>query len=303
MIASTQGSALCATHTNPNPLPSDCVKAADQTYKGVVDLTSRVHVGTPVEKSPMQFDVPYDVIDKAGNAARAWRHVVIEEVDLAEYETLIRAEVATEKKREIQLAVDKALQRERQKRVEPVCTNSRSTGSSQHQCDCPESSSQQVDCERYCDERDGRDRSCPSFLQQAIGYFALAGVAESALLGVILVITGFVFMKVLGGIASLFGNSGSITPGAGTTAAAPAVNIYQMPQTPGVPTTQRSFFSDPSQRIDRRQVESGLFSPAENRLQHGSNFDSPYLPRRNETQGAAANSLNGGFYDDSIYQQ
>lgn len=86
IIEATSGAELCATSSNRNVRPADCVRAEDHTYKGKVDLASRVSVGEPVPKDGsrlLQWRVPYDVIDDAGNRAETvWRDVIVEEVDI-----------------------------------------------------------------------------------------------------------------------------------------------------------------------------------------------------------------------------
>jgi hypothetical protein len=148
------GAELCATQFNPAPNASDCVIAYDETYKGRVDLTRSVVVGEPVKKSALRWSVPYNVKDAAGNSATTvWRDVLVEEVDLASVETRIREEVLQQKKAEIQLAVDKALEAERRKGERgardrktpvqcPVCPK----------CDNP-GISDESSCQAVCDAR------------------------------------------------------------------------------------------------------------------------------------------------------
>lgn len=116
MIQSTAGAELCATHTRTHPHPNHCVHAIDKTHKGEVDLSSSVIVGDPVSfsSSPFEWRVPYNVIDNAGNAANTvWRDVLVEEVDLASMEQIIRNEVLADRDREIKEAVQSALAEER----------------------------------------------------------------------------------------------------------------------------------------------------------------------------------------------
>jgi hypothetical protein len=116
LIQSTSGAELCASFTNPKPKPSECVNAFDMTYKGRVDLSDEVKVGVPVRKSPLRWSVPYDVKDKAGNAAvTVWRDIVVEEVDILDIETRIRNEAMQYQKEEVQRAVDRAVKEERRK--------------------------------------------------------------------------------------------------------------------------------------------------------------------------------------------
>eukprot|EP00522_Entomoneis_paludosa_P006402 CAMPEP_0172452704 /NCGR_PEP_ID=MMETSP1065-20121228/10284_1 /TAXON_ID=265537 /ORGANISM="Amphiprora paludosa, Strain CCMP125" /LENGTH=900 /DNA_ID=CAMNT_0013204809 /DNA_START=144 /DNA_END=2846 /DNA_ORIENTATION=- len=116
MIRQTAGAELCATHNQTRPDASDCVKAYDQTYKGRVDLSREVVVGDPTQTSMLQWRVPYDVTDSAGNKAETiWRDIVVEEVDLSDVEAKVRREMLREKDSEIHKAVDKAVADERRK--------------------------------------------------------------------------------------------------------------------------------------------------------------------------------------------
>lgn len=162
MILSTAGAELCATHSKPNPSPSDCVKATDHTYKGNVDLSSRVMVGEPVQKSSNHWVVSYNVMDDAGNAAKTvWRDVRIEEVDLFEDENKLRAQMQAEKEAEIKEAVKTALEKERASvQVDSVTrgdrVKNRKTGKCPEcpQCKCPtDGSFNTAQCDAYCDKK------------------------------------------------------------------------------------------------------------------------------------------------------
>lgn len=101
---------MCATHGNPKPAASDCVRAYDETHTGKVDLSKKVRVGEPVQKSHLHWAVPYDVVDAAGNAAQTvWRDVIVDEVDLHQVETKFRREALHDRDAEIEAAVKKAL--------------------------------------------------------------------------------------------------------------------------------------------------------------------------------------------------
>ena len=116
MIRATAGAELCATYENPNVNPSDCVNAIDRTYKGDVDLSDRVTVGDPVQKSRSHWVVPYDVKDDAGNqAATVYRDVMVEEVSLAGMEKKIREQVIITEQRKTKRAIDNAVREERKK--------------------------------------------------------------------------------------------------------------------------------------------------------------------------------------------
>lgn len=116
MIQKTRGAELCASHDNSRPSPTSCVYAFDETYKGKVDLSANVEVGTPVRKSDLHWSVPYNVKDEAGNhATTVYREVVVEEVDAETLETSIRKEMKAAKDAEIKMAVDTAVAEERRK--------------------------------------------------------------------------------------------------------------------------------------------------------------------------------------------
>jgi len=111
MIKDTAGAELCASHTLKNPGLADCVRATDHTYEGIVDLTSQVKVGEPVQDSPFEWKIPYNVVDEAGNSAKTvWRTVIVEEVNLIDAESQIREEIVAENKK----ALSDALEREKQ---------------------------------------------------------------------------------------------------------------------------------------------------------------------------------------------
>ena len=116
MIRATVGAELCATHESPRVKASDCIEAIDHTYKGKVDLSNRVVVGDPVQKSRLHWVVPYDVRDDAGNqATTVYRDVIVEEVGLYGLEKKIREEVAQEERRKTKRAIDTAIREERKK--------------------------------------------------------------------------------------------------------------------------------------------------------------------------------------------
>lgn len=146
---------------------------------GPVDLSSRVVVGEPVQKSALHWIVPYNVMDDAGNAAKiVWRDVRIEEVDLLDVESRVRAEMKAERDLEIKEAVNKALDKERAT-AEQVDVVSRTQGTAKKdrsvqrgresitkecapcpECKCPiEFDISQ--CDEYCDQKWGESgRTC-----------------------------------------------------------------------------------------------------------------------------------------------
>jgi len=116
MISATDGAELCATHTKKDHSGFECVKAVDQTYKGYIDVSSKVSIGDPVQISPLEWKVPMDVSDDSSNAAvTVWRHIVIEEVDIVELEERIRKEILRETEEDLRNAVQKAIKHERRK--------------------------------------------------------------------------------------------------------------------------------------------------------------------------------------------
>lgn len=162
MIVATAGAELCATHSHPNPSPRDCVKATDHTYKGDVDLSSRVVVGEPFLKASNHWTVSYNVMDDAGNAAKTvWRDVVVEEVDLFEDENKIRLQMQAEKEAEIKEAVRNALEKERASvQVDSVTRGKRNQFDRRAgncptcpECKCPtDGSFDPSQCVKYCEK-------------------------------------------------------------------------------------------------------------------------------------------------------
>jgi hypothetical protein len=116
MIRETAGAELCATHDHPHPSPYECIKAVDHTFKGDVDLSDKVVVGDPIQKSGLHWVVPYDVKDVAGNqATTVYRDVIVEEVNLATLEKKIRDEITREQQQKTRHAIDTAVREERKK--------------------------------------------------------------------------------------------------------------------------------------------------------------------------------------------
>lgn len=158
MIAKTAGAELCATHKHTKPSPVDCVRAYDETYKGRVDLSEKVKVGEPVQKSALHWSVPYDVSDAAGNkAATVWRDVIVEEVELEDVSSKLRREFEKEKEAAIRKAVDAALAEERSKassrtgnrrQPQPKCPDC-------PKCTCPENGGglDEAACNAMCEAR------------------------------------------------------------------------------------------------------------------------------------------------------
>ena len=116
IIRDTAGAELCATHSKNNPKAIDCIKAIDHTYKGDVDISTKVNVGTPVQVSEFEWKIPYNVMDDAGNAAEVvWRKILVKEVELSEIEEQVLEDVHRDRQREIDEAVRIAVQAERKR--------------------------------------------------------------------------------------------------------------------------------------------------------------------------------------------
>jgi hypothetical protein len=184
MVRKTAGAELCATPNNKSPKPADCIRAVDRTYKGNVDLSDRVVVGVPIQKGPMQWQVPYNVKDDAGNeAVTIWRDVTVQEVELSSFERLIREEVKREYEVKQQEAVDKAIRTEKAKwNRENGSSNSYRRSSSADscptcpQCDCPNTpETTKESCLSFCENV---SKTC-SFSDESFVYMVLFWLEES----------------------------------------------------------------------------------------------------------------------------
>ena len=171
LIRSTYGAELCATASNPGPAASDCVHAYDDTYQGRTDLSREVVVGEPVKKSPLHWSVPYNVQDKAGNAAATvWRDVHVEEVSLDELEAKVRDEVLAERRQEVDRAVSTALEQDRRKRSKAQPTQL-SEAPACPKCDCSKGGADfdPSKCNEICGSRQGTcSRSQESHLMRLL---------------------------------------------------------------------------------------------------------------------------------------
>jgi hypothetical protein len=155
LVRSSFGAELCATPSNTNPSAHDCVFAYDDTYQGRVDLSREVTVGEPVKKSPLHWAVPYNVQDKAGNAASTvWRDVHVEEVALEDIEVKLREEMLAERQREIDRAVALAVEQDRVKRSRSSQSTDAKTCPT---CDCPKGNAafDPSRCEEFCKQKQG----------------------------------------------------------------------------------------------------------------------------------------------------
>jgi hypothetical protein len=296
LIDSTSGAELCATHRAPNPKPSDCVKATDHTYRGVDDISSRVEIGEPVEKSPMHWSVPYNVVDAAGNkAATVWRDVVVEEVDIFDLENNVRQEVLASKDKEIKEAIRKAVAEERAKHEQVESkTKTSSRRDEPKSCPaCPKCICQYEEfhtskCDSYCEtEFTG---SCPSSREFQWLFFAqyLWGAVTSNMTATLAATTIAVFavrflFTLLFNPDAFFGYAQYNFERASSNIRAETV-AGERPRPP---------YTDPP-NASRRAPEGGIFSPQSSReYYHGNNnFRSPPL--------APANGGTSPF-DDSIY--
>lgn len=152
-MKSSAGAELCATHGHPSPQALDCIRAIDETHRGDVDLSKRVTVGEPVQKSAVQWAVPYNVADDAGNEAdTVWRTVVVEQVELADVEEKVRSEILKERESIVQRAVDKALAEERRRVGSATGSGSRVTKPCPKcpECHCKAEGHSAVDLDKAC---------------------------------------------------------------------------------------------------------------------------------------------------------
>ena len=291
LIEATSGAVLCSTHRNPNPKASDCVRASDHTYEGIVDVTSRVVVGAPVEKSPLQWSVPYNVVDAAGNhAATVWRDVVVEEVDIGDLEDKVRSEVMAEKEKEIQEAVRKAVASERAAKGDRP-TKSRSTNAECPVCpNCKQCAGQVFDaskeCVKYCEEKypgtcDNTLATLTDFWAQFDGSNPLVNLMSFGCL--------MIFLRF---IMTLWFNPGALVGLTNYDEVAVPVAAVTVPPPPHTPTTgmqtlngNPSFsdplvYSDGTSGFPRRTsvpIQGGLFSPPSSRRpQYPTNADDNY---------------------------
>ena len=208
MVRKTAGAELCATPYKKSPQPADCVKAVDRTYKGDLDLSERVVVGVPIRKGPLQWQVPYDVKDDAGNeAVTVWRDVIVEEVELSSVERLIREEVTREFELKQQEAIDKAIRAEKARWNRENSINNRNRRSNAvdscpacPQCDCPNTPETTKDsCATFCEHQ---SKSCSLsdesyvysilfWLEQMVGPSSLPGMLLVAMITVAFMVLRF----------------------------------------------------------------------------------------------------------------
>jgi hypothetical protein len=197
------------------PRASECVEAHDLTFKGRVDLTHEVAVGDPVQKSPLQWAVPYNVKDSAGNAAvTVWRDIIVEEVNLKDLEANIRKEVLQQQKAETQRAVDRALAEDRRKRKDSSPTRKSSTDGCPEcpPCKCTGGGVDEAQCQATCPSQ---TQLCPASQESTVVQFLL--LAESffppsvipLLLIVVVILVGILIIRIL--YSLLFGSSSNRT--------------------------------------------------------------------------------------------
>lgn len=264
---------------------------------GDIDLTSRVVVGSPVEKSPLQWSVPYNVVDAAGNrASTAWRDVVVEEVDIGDLEAKIRLEVMAAKDVAIQEAVRKAVTEERSKHAS-TSQPSKASGECRACPKCQQCKEAQFDpekeCVKYCQEKQ------PGTCSSAAADFWTRFDGNNPLVN--LMVLGC-FIVILRFIITLWFNPGALFGRtnydyvAGAAPLVPAMAGQPVTvMTPGqyVPPQDPSF-SDPLHGALPRgaaPVHGGLFSPPSSRLYRGDDNGTPFSstsPYRSQDAGSVA---------------
>jgi hypothetical protein len=301
MIQNTAGSELCATQNHKKPAPIDCVKAVDHTYKGEIDLSERVVVGEPVQKSALHWVVPYDVIDDAGNAAvTVWRDVVVQEVDLADVEVDIRQEVTREMETEKNKAIETAVAKERlvweKANKTPTSRNNRNKNGKNcpvcPKCDdsCPNTNTVEKvgasSCQSYCE---GLAKTCTMSDDNAMYaiIFWLEDIFPTWVVPfIILAVLVFGFVYIVRWIVTLIFNPRGFqnydySP-YGAAADSVLFESTAQPSTPAAP---------PSASLSAQNTNS-FFSPGSQAAMAS--------PAASNTPGSANRQAQG--YDDSIYQ-
>ena len=249
---------------------------------GDVDLTSRVVVGSLVEKSPLQWSVPYNVADAAGNhASTVWRDVVIEEVDIGDVEAKIRKEVMAAKDIAIQEAVLKAVAEERSKHVN-TSKPSKANGECRACPKCQQCKEAQFDpaneCVKYCIEKQPGpcNNATADFRAQFDGNNPLVNLM---VLGCFIIILRFI-ITLWFNPGALFGRT-NYDYVAGTAPLVPAIAGQPLPTTtPGqyMPPRDPSF-SDPlygAVSRDETHIHGGLFSPPTSRMHRVDDNGTPF---------------------------
>lgn len=109
-----------------------------------------------MRQTPLHWKVPYDVVDEAGNSAdTVWRDVMVEEVDLEEFETKIRQDVVDDRQALINAAVKKAVEEDRRKRSIEGRAVAR-TSSKNEDCACDYTGKfDEAMCNAICEKRMG----------------------------------------------------------------------------------------------------------------------------------------------------
>jgi hypothetical protein len=296
MIQTTSGAELCATHEHKKPAPVDCVSAVDYTYKGNIDLSGRVVVGEPVQKSALHWVVPYDVSDDAGNAAlTVWRDVIVQEVNLADLEVKIRQDVTREMEAEKNKAIERAVGKER---VEWEKANKTPTSRNGKNCpvcakcddSCPNTNTGvEVDaasCQSYCK---GLAATCTMSDENAMYaiIFWLEDVFPAWVVPfIIMAVLVFGFVYIVRWVVTLIFNprgfqSYDYNPYGGA-ADSELFQSAAQPSTPAVP---------PSASLSAQNTNS-FFSPGSQAAMSS--------PAAANTPGSASRQAQG--YDNSIYQ-
>jgi len=294
LIQSTTGAELCATHHNPNPAPTDCIRATDHSYKGVQDITSQVEIGEPVEKFQHHWSIPHDVTDEAGNKAlTVWRDVIVEEVDIFDLEHKIRREIIAEhetvKNEAIKEAVEKNIFEERGKHgktSETYIQNFKgfvSTNTDQKDSklcpsclECGSESANISACDQHCESKYPNE-SCQDPPSTSNWSNILPNLTSITICAVLCIFVLKFMLTLMYNPSALFGktdhsniNDPSIRAVTINAHSTQAIRSTPMPST-SVLAHQGSFTDGP---ISRREREGGIFSPQSNRLPHmGSNME------------------------------
>ena len=303
MIQSTAGAELCATHTQKKPAPIDCVNAVDHTYKGVIDLSERVVVGEPVQKSALHWVIPYDVVDDAGNAAvTVWRDVVVQEVDLEDVEVKIRQQVTREMEAEKNKAIERAVAKERveweKANKTPTSRNARNQNGKNKNCpacakcddSCPNTNDgvkvDAASCQSYCE---GVAATCTMSDDNAMYaiIFWLEDVFPAWVVPfIIMAVLVFGFVYIVRWIVTLiFNPRGFQSYDYNPYGAAADSELFQSTAQPSTPT------APPSASLSAQNTNS-FFSPGSQAAMSS--------PAAANTPGSASRQVQG--YDDTIYQ-
>ena len=313
MIRASAGAELCATHSTNRPTPRECVKAVDRTYKGEVDLSERVVVGDPVQKSPLHWVVPYDVTDAAGNVASTmWRDVIVQEVDIAEVESKIREEILQQQRVETEVAIERAVKEEKikwERKQEQV--TARSSRNRKQDCPpCPKCASCSSDatlskeaCEPYCNGSSSATCAWNEKSQAVAIVMWLEDLIPPGVVTIVIAVSLAVAgIMIIRGVVAFFsprsfqsydyGAYGDLREGDQLfrdANGAPAPHQFQSPNSPALP---------PRQSIVQEQNGAAFFSPVGSQ----AGFGSPTMNNGMNVGPPGSASRHEPRYDDSIYE-